>query len=144
MKKWIGAALVLAAIAMAAVLQDQISAKPPEDKPAVSGPHTVKVHMRKKLELAQQALEGLVTEDFSLIQRSAKRLNDISRKTGWDVIEAPEYEHLSAEFRRLAISLEQAAERKNLDGATLAYLRLTSNCIECHKFTRGFRLSGAR
>ena len=86
----------------------------------------------------------LARRGSSLIQRSAKLLNDISRKTGWDVIEAPEYEHLSAEFRRLAISLEQAAERKNLDGATLAYLRLTSNCIECHKFTRGFRLAGAR
>lgn len=144
MKRWIGAALVLAAIAMAAVLQGQISAKPPEDRPAVSGPHTVKVHMRRKLELSQQALEGLVTENFTLIQRSAKLLTEISRKTGWDVIEAPEYEHLSSEFRRLTVSLEQAAERKNLDGATLAYLRLTSNCIECHKFTRGYRLTGAR
>lgn len=144
MKRLIGAALVLGAIATAAVLQGQISARPPEDRPAVSGPHTVKVHMRKKLELSQQVLEGLVTEDFTLIQRSAKLLTEISRKTGWDVIEAPAYEYLSAEFRRLTISLEQAAERKNLDGATLAYLRLTSNCLECHKFTRGFRLSGAR
>ena len=144
MKRIVCAAAILVAIALANGLQHQSSAKPPDEKPAVSGPHTVKVHMRKKLELTQQALRGLVTEDFALIQKSAKLLNDISCKTGWDVIEVPEYEHFSSEFRRLATSLEQAAERENLDGASLAYIRLTANCVECHKFTRGFRLTGSK
>ena len=32
--------------------------------------------------------------------------------------------------------MQAKAKAKNLDGATLAYVRLTMNCIECHKYVR--------
>ena len=32
--------------------------------------------------------------------------------------------------------LVKNAKEQNIDGATLAYLKLTMNCVQCHKFVR--------
>jgi hypothetical protein len=32
--------------------------------------------------------------------------------------------------------MDRKAKDKNIDGATLAYLRLTMNCVNCHKYVR--------
>ena len=58
---------------------------------------------------------------------------------GWNVIQTPEYQQRSDEFRRHARALTKAAQDKNLDGATLAYVQLTLACVECHKHVRHFR-----
>ena len=39
--------------------------------------------------------------------------------------------------------MTEAARKKNLDGAVLAYVDLTMKCINCHKYVRGVRVSQA-
>ena len=46
-------------------------------------------------------------------------------------------------FRRQANALTKAAQEKNLDAATLAYVRLTMSCVDCHKFVRGKIIANA-
>jgi hypothetical protein len=43
---------------------------------------------------------------------------------------------LTTEFQRYADDLAKNAKQGNIDGATLAYLKLTMNCIQCHKYVR--------
>lgn len=96
-----------------------------------------KEFMRDKLELSQRILEGLANEDFDLMIAKGTRLSAMSQEAGWQAFENPEYADHSVTFRKNVDALVRAAKNKNLDGATLAYVRITINCVECHKFVRG-------
>ena len=96
-----------------------------------------KEFMRDKLELTQGILEGLAVENFDLILSRSQRLSAMSQEVGWKVFENPDYEQQSIAFRRNVDALTKAAKNKNLDGATLAYVRATMSCVECHKYVRG-------
>lgn len=99
--------------------------------------------MREKLDLSQKALEGVVVEDFEMVARNARRLGVMSGEAAWRRYEHPLYEEQSAQFRRNVNLLVKAAEEKNLDAATLAYLRVTMSCVECHKLVRGTLMADA-
>jgi hypothetical protein len=96
--------------------------------------------MRTKLEYSKKALEGITLEDFDAIARSAKALRLLSEAAEWEVPTIPnatDYVSLTREFQRLCDEMAQKARQKNLDGATLSYLSLTMNCVNCHKYVRG-------
>jgi hypothetical protein len=96
--------------------------------------------MRMKLEYSKNVLEGLTVEDYDEIAKNAKALRLMSRAAEWEVRTIPnagDYVVLTSEFQRHTDDLSKAAQAKNLDAATLAYLRLTMNCVNCHKYSRG-------
>jgi len=95
--------------------------------------------MHAKLKHSQKVLEGLATEDFSLIAKSAQSISLLSQAAQWRVIQTPEYVRRSADFRRDVDALKQAGSDKNLDRATLAYVKVTLSCIDCHKYVRSVR-----
>lgn len=92
--------------------------------------------MRHKLDRAKEILEGLSLEDYPQIVREAQALSLLTRDQQWNVIQTREYLGRSVEFRRAADALKEAAQKKNLDGATLAYFTMTLKCVECHKYLR--------
>ena len=96
-----------------------------------------KEFMRDKLQLSQQILEGLAMENFDLINAKATRLSAMSKQADWRVFENPEYDQQSVTFRRHVDALARAAREKNIDAATLAYVRITMSCVDCHKLVRG-------
>ena len=102
-----------------------------------------KEFMREKLELSQRVLEGLATEDYDLIIAKGTRLSAMSQEADWRVFENPDYEQQSAIFRQHVNSLVKAAKGKNLDSATLAYVRVTMSCVDCHKLVRGKLVAAA-
>ena len=97
------------------------------------------VFMRTKLAHSQQVLEGLATEDFQSIADHSNQLKLISLDANWQVLQTEEYIRQSKEFRRATDNLTAAAEKKNLDGAVLAYFQLTQSCVSCHKYVRDQR-----
>ncbi len=95
--------------------------------------------MRMKLEYSKQVLEGLTLEEYPKIVQGAKALKKLSQAAEWEVDTIPdpsEYLAFTNEFQRLADELAKKASEKNIDGATLTYLRLTMNCVNCHKYVR--------
>jgi hypothetical protein len=97
--------------------------------------------MRAKLGYSQKTLAGLTLEDFDAIADSAKELRRLSEAAEWNVPTMPnavDYVVYTREFQRLTDEMADAAKSKNLDGATLAYLRVTMNCVNCHKYVRHF------
>lgn len=98
--------------------------------------------MRQKLEFSKKVLEGLTLENFDAIATNARALKRLSEAAEWEVPTIPnvnEYIVQTTEFQKAADELRQKARDKNLDGATLAYLRLTMNCVNCHRFVRAPR-----
>jgi hypothetical protein len=98
---------------------------------------TTKSIMNDKLDYAHLILNGVATENFDLIANNAENLNRLSQSTVWRAGRTPEYEALSAEFRRHAVGLAKAAKSRNLDAASLAYVQMTLSCVNCHKYMRG-------
>lgn len=95
--------------------------------------------MRKKLDYSKSVLEGLTVEDYAAISKGARALRLLSQAAEWEVPTIPnatDYVAFTAEFQRIADELESKAKEKSIDGATLAYLRLTMNCVNCHKYVR--------
>ena len=92
--------------------------------------------MRAKLDHAQSVLEGIAIENFELVANHATKLSALSQEAGWRANDTPEYSALSVSFRRNVDALQKSAREKNLDGATLAYTKMTFSCVECHKYLR--------
>ncbi len=105
----------------------------------VQKPSTRTEFMRLKLEFSKKVLEGLTLEDYASISKNAKALKRLSEAAVWEVPTIPnagDYIIFTSEFQRLADEMDRKAKDKNIDGATLAYLRLTMNCVNCHKYVR--------
>jgi hypothetical protein len=99
-------------------------------------PDKLKDLMQRKLKSAQKVLEGIALKDFDRIANQAEELMAISQAAQFKVVKTPRYEVYSNDFRRNAENLAQQAKEKNLDGAALAYVELTLNCVKCHKYVR--------
>ena len=104
-------------------------------QPAKSSP--TRDLMRQKLAHSQAVLEGIATENFEQIAKEARKLRAVSQQSGWAVFDNPEYARHTDTFRRNVDALAKSAEERNLDGVTLAYVKVTMNCVECHKYVRG-------
>jgi hypothetical protein len=95
--------------------------------------------MRMKLEFSKHVLEGLALENYDAISKNAKALKRLSEAAEWEVPTIPnatDYVAFTSEFQRQCDELVQKAKDRNIDGATLAYLSLTMNCVKCHKYVR--------
>ncbi|HAH45635.1 hypothetical protein [Gimesia sp.] len=103
------------------------------DQEKTEGEKRLSKFMREKLTSSQQVLEGLMVEDYDLMQKGAQRMIEMSNATEWQVIEGPIFARQSDEFRSTAKEVIKFAKEKNLDGASLSYLHLTMTCIACHK-----------
>jgi len=97
--------------------------------------------MRAKLKHSQNILEGLTTEDFDKMVKGGQELSLLSLAASWRVLQTEDYVQHSIEFRRAADALRDAAKKKNLDGAALAYVDVTMKCVSCHKYVRGVRMA---
>jgi hypothetical protein len=100
--------------------------------------------MRQKLKHAQALIEGLANEDFAMIRDNARSLREIAGDAQWKVSPTLAYVKYSGEFASIADELERRAGERNLNGATLSYIRLTINCIDCHKFVRDNHILDSR
>ena len=96
--------------------------------------------MREKLNFSKDVLEGLALEQYATIEKGGKALKKLSEAAEWEVATIPsatDYVMLTTDFQRHADELVKQAKAKNIDAATLAYVKLTMSCVQCHKFIRG-------
>jgi hypothetical protein len=91
-----------------------------------------------RTECEGNAATRLIPKSFfqKIFAESAERLRIISRAASWHVIDSEEYARYSKNFQLEASDLKRHAQEKNLDAATLDYMRLTMTCVECHKHLR--------
>ena len=99
------------------------------------------VFMQAKLGHSQKLLEALVKEDFDGMAQQAQKISLLTLAEEWNVLHTEEYQQQSREFRRTADALKNAAQKKNLDGAALAYVDMTMKCVNCHKYLKQARMA---
>ena len=99
--------------------------------------------MRAKLKYSQKMLEGLVIDDMAAVQKGAQEMKLLSLEETWRVLQTMEYVEFSRKFRGDADALATAAGKNQLDNSTAAFNRLTTRCVECHKYVRDVRMAKA-
>jgi hypothetical protein len=92
--------------------------------------------MEKKLSLMHRLITSLATEDFATMARDAGELRRIGETTLMKVSPNLEYIRFSTEFSSIVEEIGRRAKAHDLNGATLSYIRLTINCVDCHKYVR--------
>lgn len=95
--------------------------------------------MRLKLEPVKGALEGIALADFAMIAKHAAAIRNLMLDESWMVVQSDDYRRQSNEFRTIVEQLQHAAEEKNVDRATLAYVQMTIRCVQCHESLRKSR-----
>ena len=120
---------LLLTILIAAFTSVISAAEPPEDQPA-------SYWMKKKLEYSEKILGGLANEDFEVIGKAARTMNALTQMEKWVRGNVPEYRTQLQLFQNANEQVIRSADRKNLDGAALAYVQLTLSCVNCHKVVR--------
>lgn len=110
-----------------------------EEQSTDAPPEKVSKFMRAKLIHSQKILEALALEDFAQLAKHSQDLKLLSQESNWNVLQTEQYVLHSQDFRRRADALTDAAKKKNLDGASLAFVELTLNCVQCHKHVRDVR-----
>jgi hypothetical protein len=105
--------------------------------PAVSQDKRAEL-MALKLDYAKNVLEGLTLERLDLVAENARDLKLMSAAAEWEpaVVPGPRYLDFTREFQRIADAMAEHASEGNLDAATLSYVQLTMNCVDCHKYVR--------
>ncbi len=96
--------------------------------------------MDMKLKHTHELITCLAVEDFEKLGKNAEALKRIGRDTLWKVSPSVAYIKYSTEFTAISDELARCAKEKDLNGATLAYVRLTINCVDCHKYVRNDRI----
>lgn len=97
--------------------------------------------MRAKLQHSQKLIESLAVEDYEAMAKSSQEMSLLTLAAQWQVLQTADYLHESTAFRRSADAITAAAKKKNLDGAALAYVEMTMNCIKCHKLVRHSKMA---
>jgi hypothetical protein len=100
--------------------------------------------MRQKLEQSQGMLAAVVTSNWADLERRSEALIRITNDPAWMVLNAPEYARQSQAFVRASQDLVDAAKRRDLDAAPLAYASLTLSCVQCHRYVARARIAAGR
>lgn len=111
-----------------AAVQDEIAAPP--DKSSMER------FMARKLAAAQRALEGVASEDFALMKKSAAEMIELSRHSAWERMASARFVQDTADFVTATEFFERMAEAKDAEGTTLGFMRLTLTCANCHAHVR--------
>lgn len=96
----------------------------------------INAFMLRKLDLAKDMLEGLTTNNMEKVSQSAQGLNALSIESAWNVYTTEDYLDMSEDFRHSLSIIRNGAKSGNVDRATLGYINMTVQCVECHRFLK--------
>jgi hypothetical protein len=108
---------------------------------ADQGPRLSRV-MRAKMGHAQAILAGVITSDWTALDRESRALALAVRDPAWGAaLTAPEYLRQSDAFSRALEDLIEASAQRDLDAAANAQVELTATCLRCHVYMSRRRIA---
>jgi hypothetical protein len=107
---------------------------------ASQGPELNSV-MREKLAHAEKILEAVVTSDWPSLETHSRELERLTNDPRWMVLTFPEYARHSAAFVRSVQALHTAAAQRDVEEAPRAYVTVTLQCVECHRYLARARMA---
>ena len=112
----------------------------PRQDPISQRPELNRV-MREKLEHAQKILEAVVISDWVSLETHSRELQGLTNDSRWTVLKYPEYAKHSSAFVRAIEALHTAAAQRDLERTPNAYVAVTLQCVECHRYLARARIA---
>ena len=97
--------------------------------------------MREKLAHTQKILEAVVTSNWTSLETHTRELKQLTNDPRWMVLKYPEYARHSAAFVRAVQALHTAAAQRDLEKTPNAYINVTLQCVECHRYLARARIA---
>ncbi len=97
--------------------------------------------MQQKLGHSQVVLAAVTTSNWGEMERRSEALIQLTKDPAWMVLNTPDYARNSQAFVRAAEDLLDAARRRDLDAAPLAYVSMTLSCVQCHRYVARARIA---
>ncbi|APZ94955.1 hypothetical protein [Fuerstiella marisgermanici] len=97
--------------------------------------------MQQKLAASSRILEGLMTDDLKSVAVNADKLLEMSKEERWRASNDMMYLQHSTQFRNAVADLYNKADKRSIDGASLAWVNVTMSCIKCHEWVRNVVLA---
>jgi hypothetical protein len=97
--------------------------------------------MQQKLDHSQGILAAVTTSNWREMQGQSEALLQVTKDPAWMVMNTPEYARHSQTFVRAAEDLLDAARRRDLEAAPLAYVSMTLSCVQCHRYVARARIA---
>jgi hypothetical protein len=97
--------------------------------------------MREKLAYTQKILEAVVTSNWTSLEANTLELERLTRDRRWMVLNFPEYARHSGAFVRAVQALHTAAAQRDLEKTPQAYVDVTLQCVECHRYLARARIA---
>jgi len=97
--------------------------------------------MRQKLEHSHGLLEAIVTSDWRALEQHGRDLEAITENQAWTTLMTPRYARQSTTFIAAVQDLLDAAGRRDLETASLAYVSVTLSCVQCHRHVARQRIA---
>jgi hypothetical protein len=108
---------------------------------AISQGPEVNTLMREKLVHTQKILEAVVTSNWLELEMQSRELKQLTSDPRWTVFKYPEYASHSAAFVRAIEALHTAAAQRDLEKTPNAYVAVTLQCVECHRYLARARVA---
>ena len=90
--------------------------------------------MREKLGHTQRILGAVVTSDWVTLEMQSQILEALTDDPRWFVLKSPEYARYSKAFKASVHDLHRAAVERDLEAAPKAYVTVTLECVNCHRY----------
>ena len=97
--------------------------------------------MQQKLDLSQGLLAAIVTSNWGELQRRSEALARLTNDPAWMALNTPEYSKQRQSFLYAVQDLVEAAKRRDLEQAPLAYVSMTLSCVQCHRYVARARIA---
>ncbi|MEQ1826128.1 MAG: hypothetical protein ABL921_09280 [Pirellula sp.] len=107
-----------------------------DDVPKVTTEKTMSFWMAKKLEHSKSILESLTKGDFEKLATDATKMQLLGKLEGFVRRSNKDYKTQLHSFELANQELIRQANRRNAEGATLAFNQLTTSCVACHTLLR--------
>ncbi|MCA9217265.1 MAG: cytochrome c [Planctomycetales bacterium] len=92
--------------------------------------------MSKKMKLSTEVFEGIASEDFEKISKSAREMKVLSKAEHFVRSNPSGYRTQLQLFRFANNELIRAANSESIESVTLAFNQLTVSCVNCHRLIR--------
>jgi hypothetical protein len=104
--------------------------------PKVTKEKPMSFWMSKKLDYSKNLLEGLTSGDFKSIEAYATQMRTLGKIEGFVRSGDPAYVAQLQMFDMSNTEMIVQAQKKNIEGVTLAFNHMTSSCVACHSWLR--------
>ncbi|MFT3882625.1 MAG: hypothetical protein QM703_23610 [Gemmatales bacterium] len=97
--------------------------------------------MEHKLETSKNLLGAVAKNDFVKAGANAEELARISLELGKRYPNNLQFQDFGKEYRNELQGLLKAVRKQNTEGMTLAYVKVTMSCFNCHTYVRETRMA---